>query len=80
MSPLCRYRDALGTPGRGFHTHVLGVAVLDVLGTAGAAWWVSRRTGWSLGWTLLGAFGLGVLAHHEFCVNTRLNVALFGRV
>ena len=78
---LCRHRDVFGRPGAGVHAvRFLGVAVVDVLATAVVAWAAAYAFGWSFGWTMLALVVLGVAAHRVFCVNTALNVALFGKV
>ena len=35
MSGLCKYRNSLGIPGKGVHTHIMGIAYKDVIGTIG---------------------------------------------
>jgi hypothetical protein len=85
MSGLCKYSNALGAPGQGLHApRVAGLAAVDLLGTAGLAYLVTR---YGLRHTSAFAFALvfvilvlvGVLLHEAFCVDTRLNAALFGR-
>lgn len=72
-----KYRDALGKPGVGVHTHLFGVAVFDLLLTVGGAWWVSARYDVSFFVTLLILLIIGIIAHEAFCVDTALNRALF---
>jgi hypothetical protein len=66
----CSYQNSLGVPGQGFHTHVGGIAIADVIATFMGAWLITRFTGWTLLPTTLGFFILGVLLHHIFCVKT----------
>jgi hypothetical protein len=66
----CSYQNSLGVPGQGFHRHVLGVAVGDVIATFIGAWLIARYTGWNLMYTTIVFFALGVLLHHVFCVKT----------
>ena len=81
MAASCRHRDVFGKPGAGAHSvRFLGVAVVDVLATAVAAWAAAWAFGWSFGWTMLALVVLGAVVHRAFCVNTALNVVLFGRV
>lgn len=81
----CTPSTALGVPGQGAHAYRIGgLAAVDLLATAGAAYLASRFV---LGWHGLLAVTLvfvvlmaaGVAAHEYFCVNTRLNAAIFGR-
>jgi hypothetical protein len=76
----CRFKDALGKPGQGFHApRILGVAALDLLGTALVAWLIARaRRGWHPVPVFLVLMALAVVLHRLFCVDTALNVALFG--
>jgi hypothetical protein len=30
---FCQYKDALGIPGKGVHTHVFGLAIMDIIMT-----------------------------------------------
>ena len=68
----CSYQNSLGVPGQGFHTHLWGVAVGDVVATFIGAWLIARYTGWNLLYTTLGLFILGIVLHHLFCVKTTL--------
>lgn len=76
---LCKYRNALGEPGKGVHFHVLGIAVVDMLMTVLAAFIISRWTGkfWLV---LVILFLLGIILHRIFCVNTTINKLIFGKV
>ncbi len=80
---LCRYKDALGVPGRGAHAwRVGGVAAVDViltvLAAAVIAWvadWVERPVNF---WYVLGGLLIaGVVAHRLFCVRTAVDRWLF---
>ena len=75
---LCRYAGMFGTPGTGAHAYrIANLAVVDVLGTFGLAWILSRMTGWSFATACLVAFATGILAHRLFCVRTTLDALLF---
>jgi hypothetical protein len=85
MSGACKYSNLFGEPGKGAHAlRAGGLAVVDLLATGGLAFLVSR---YGCGRTDLLAFVLvfiilmlvAVLVHEMFCVNTRLNAAIFGR-
>jgi hypothetical protein len=64
----CDWSEALGVPGKGFHTHWGGVAWGDVIGTILIAWAIQYGTKGSFsliaGVLFLLAFGL----HEYFCV------------
>ena len=76
----CAFADALGRPGEGVHTHVLGVAVVDVALTVVLALVLHRVTGrrWSVWVWLALAFAAGIAAHRAFCVRTTVDRMLFG--
>lgn len=85
MAELCKYSGALGTPGKGIHSpRIGGLAAADLLLTAGLAYLIS----WGgLGHPELLMFVIvfiiliivAIAVHEAFCVNTRLNAAVFGR-
>lgn len=85
MPGLCKYANAFGRPGEGVHApRVGGLAAADLLATAAAAYLGAR---YGLGRVNAVIFVLvflvlilsAVLVHEAFCVNTRLNAAVFGR-
>ena len=67
---------SLGVPGEGFHTHVGGVAILDVLGTVAVAGFLTKTT-CEFGVVLVILFILSILAHLYFEVPTKVTTALF---
>ncbi len=76
---LCKYRDALGQPGIGIHSHrVAGMAAVDLALTVVAAviiaWWFD----WSFGYTFIGVFIAGIAFHRAFCVRTTVDKWIFG--
>jgi len=73
---FCKYSTLGGIPGKGIHFHVFGIAIIDVLSTIIGAWIVSHVFKLPLGYTIVGAFILGIIAHKLFCVNTTLNTLL----
>lgn len=78
---LCKYKDVFGKPREGLHKYRLfDVAVIDVVGTFVGALVISQVSGLRFISVFIGLMGLGVLAHRVFCVNTKLNILLFGRV
>jgi len=66
----CSYRNSLGVPGEGIHTHVGGIAIADVIATFIGAWLIARFTVWKLLPTTIGFFILGVVLHHLLFVKT----------
>jgi hypothetical protein len=76
----CAFADALGRPGEGVHTHVLGVAVADVALAVALALALHAATGrrWSAWLWLALVFAAGVAAHRAFCVRTTVDRLLFG--
>jgi hypothetical protein len=78
MKGLCQYKDALGKPGEGFHKHVFGVAVFDLLGTVLICiliWYITKWKAWKIA---LGIIILTILIHRLFCVQTTVNKFIFG--
>jgi hypothetical protein len=77
---FCQYRDSLGKPGEGFHTHFLGIAIFDLLGTILIGYVIWKYTDinpWYIGIVLA---LITILSHRLFCVNTTVNKAIFGQV
>jgi divalent metal cation (Fe/Co/Zn/Cd) transporter len=78
MVSLCQYKDLFGKPGEGAHSiRFMNIAVVDVFLTIVVGLAIAYFTGWPIGWTLLGFFILGILAHHIFCVKTTVEKWLF---
>lgn len=77
-SGLCKYRDALGVPGKGAHSIRLGgVAVMDVVFTLIGAYIISYYARASFAWTAAGLFLLGIILHRLFCVRTTIDKLIF---
>jgi hypothetical protein len=75
---LCKYRNALGVPGKGAHSIRLGgVAVVDVLLTIVGAYIIAYFAHTSFAWTAAGLFLLGIILHRLFCVRTTIDKLLF---
>jgi len=78
MIDLCKYKNALGVPGKGIHSYRLGgIAIADVIMTIIGAFIISLISGWKFIYTLLGLFILGIIIHKLFCVNTTIDKLLF---
>lgn len=80
---LCKYRDALGKPGKGIHFHVLGIAIMDLLMTIGVvlllAWW--QKWNWKVTlFAFVVVMVITILVHRLFCVNTTINKMIFGYI
>jgi hypothetical protein len=78
MKGLCKYKDALGQPGKGIHSYrFMGVAIMDVIMTLIGAFIISYYTKYSLLWVSIILFSLGIIAHRLFCVRTTIDKILF---
>jgi len=78
---LCKYRNALGVPGKGAHSIRLGgVAIVDVIMTLIGAYIIARIARASFAWTAAGFFLLGIILHRLFCVRTTIDKLLFPHV
>lgn len=73
----CIYKDSLGIPGQGFHTHFLGIAILDVIGTILIAELLSYVFNWNIYLTMIATFLTGIVLHRMFCVRTTVDKILF---
>ena len=75
---LCKYRDALGVPGKGVHSlRVGGIAIADVVMTLIGAYIIAYYARASFAWTAAGLFLLGIVLHRLFCVRTTIDRLLF---
>ena len=78
MVDLCKYKNALGEPGKGFHSYRLfGVAIADVVMTLVGAAIISYFSGYSFFYVAIFLFILGIVLHRLFCVRTTVDKALF---
>lgn len=75
---LCKYKNALGEPGKGIHSYRLfDVAIVDVIMTILVSYLVSNFFNISFTYTTIFLFGFGILLHHIFCVKTTVDKLLF---
>lgn len=75
---LCKYKSALGDPGKGIHSYRLfGVAIMDVIMTIIGAYMISYFFKYNFICTLIFLFALGILLHKLFCVKTTVDKILF---
>jgi hypothetical protein len=72
-----QYKDSLGIPGKGFHTHILGVAWRDVVATIVGGLILALIFKWNILYTIIVLFILGILLHHLFGVKTTADKFLF---
>lgn len=95
MVVLCKYKNVLGVPKQGFHESripVVDLAFNDVVGTIGLGlilWGIlclfkintnlSKNLGLQCLYSILIMFGIGIFLHWLFCVDTTLNIFLFGK-
>ena len=78
MVDLCKYKNALGEPGKGVHSYRLfGVAIADVIMTLIGAAIISYFSGYSFFYVAVVLFILGIVLHRLFCVRTTVDKALF---
>jgi hypothetical protein len=75
---LCKYKNALGIPGKGIHSYRLfGVAIADVIMTIIGALLISFFFKTNFLYTLITLFLLGIFLHRIFCVRTTIDKLLF---
>ena len=78
---LCKYRNALGVPGKGAHSIRLGgVAIVDVALTLVSAYIIAYIMKTSFAWTAACLFLLGIILHRLFCVRTTVDKLLVPNV
>jgi hypothetical protein len=81
MTNLCKYKNILGVPGEGIHSYRLGgVAIMDVIMTIIAGFFISYFFKKSFLYTTIFLFVLGIILHRLFCVRTTLDKFLFPHV
>ena len=78
---FCKYRDILGIPKQGFHSaRLFGFAANDLIGTVVIVLAIAYFNKLNYINTLLITFLFVIFIHRLFCVNTTLNMMLFGEV
>ena len=78
---LCRYKNVLGKPNEGIHSfRILDVAVVDVFMTMLLGIISGIIMNKSIRKMTLILFCIGILLHRLFCVNTTINMILFGMI
>jgi uncharacterized membrane protein YcaP (DUF421 family) len=78
---LCQYQDILGKPNEGIHQYrFLGFALFDILGTIFLIVLIHLLTKINYIYITIFMVVLFIFLHWLFCVNTRLNELLFGKI
>jgi hypothetical protein len=73
---FCKYKDIFGKPSEGAHSwRVFGFAGVDVFATAFVAVLLSLVVGGVIS-NFIVLIVLGIIMHHFFCVETKLNTML----
>jgi len=74
---FCEYKDYLGIPGEGVHTHIMGIAWSDVVATIIGGSIIALLMKWNILYTIIATFIIGILFHRLFCVKTTVDKYLF---
>jgi|TARA_B110000495_G_C23028485_1_gene611756 hypothetical protein len=80
MFGLCKYKNALGKPGKGLHRfRIANIAIVDVVFTMLLAYvahnvFLKKHYYWII---LAICFLLGIFMHRVFCVKTTIDKFLF---
>jgi hypothetical protein len=75
---LCKYKNALGVPNKGIHSHrFMGLAIADVIMTLIGAYLISFFFKLNFLHTSITLFILGIILHRLFCVRTTVDKLLF---
>ena len=81
MNTLCKYKNALGEPGKGIHSYrFMGVSISDVIMTLIVAFLISYYSGYSFLKISIILFILGIILHRLFCVRTTIDKLLFPNI
>lgn len=81
MWKLCKYKNALGIPGKGLHSYrIFNIAIVDVLLTFLGArliqMFIMPENRYITVLTVL--FLIGIILHRMFCVRTTIDKLIFG--
>ena len=78
---FCKYSNIFGKEKKGLHRYrVFNLAIVDVIGTFIIAFGLAYLFKWSLWITIICTFGMAIVLHRLFCVNTTINRIIFGSV
>jgi len=71
---LSEYKDILGKPREGIHKwRLFGVAGVDTLGTIGLAFLLTKYAKIPISYSMVGLFGLAIIAHKAFGVDIHVD-------
>jgi hypothetical protein len=78
---LCPYRHIFGEERKGFHSlRLFDIAIGDVFLTILLSLFISYVSKLNVITTFIIVFIIGIVVHRIFCVNTKVNVMIFGKV
>lgn len=78
---LCSYRHIFGEERKGFHSlRLFDIAVGDVVLTLLLSLFISHVAKINIIITTIMVFIVGIVIHRMFCVNTKINTLIFGKV
>ncbi len=78
---FCKYRHMFGEERKGFHSYrVFDIAIGDFFLTVLLAFGISYIFNTNFFITLVIVLTIGIIVHRLFCVNTKINTILFGKV
>ena len=81
ITGLCKYKDINGKPGEAHHKWRIGpFAAFDIVVTVLPALICAYIFDWNFIIVFTALIVLGIVIHRIFCVNTALNVMIFGKV
>jgi len=79
--PFKKFKFIFGKEGQGVHSlRIFNIAIIDVLLTIIAAIIITYFTKLNFWIILFILFILGILFHRIFCVNTTINMIIFGKL
>lgn len=81
MTGLCQYRDIFGEVNTGAHSYrFFGLAAVDLVLTVIGTGLIAKTFKWSFWKTFIALMIIAIILHRLFCVNTTINVLLFGTI
>ena len=77
---FCKYKDMFGKPNEGIHKdRIFGLALWDVVGMIILILVIYSTTSMGIGMISVIVLLLTIALHKLFCVDTALNVMIFGK-
>ena len=81
MSNLCQYNTIFGKIGEGAHSlRLFNIAIVDLVLTIIVAYCISLFISYTFLQIFIFLFICGIILHQIFCVDTTINVILFGKL